>query len=244
VIDALPADIPLNAGAPAQPGALTEPGRVSTIEEILLINGACVRQAGNLDLATLGQRLRLVRVARALSLDALAARSGVSRSMLSAVERGTKAPTVLVLDAIATSLGTSLARLLGDERAARVVLLRHAEQSVAVDPAGWERRILSPVLPGVEFEFMRTTLGPRVDAGVFSPHAAGSREYVAVEHGELLLTLDATPYRLPAGDSIYYAGDCAHAFANPGDEPCIYYLAMDVSGTGDRRGHVTAEAAL
>ena len=51
---------------------------------------------------------------------------------------------------------------------------------MARDPAGWERRILSPVLPGVEFEFMRTTLGPGVDAGVFLPHAPGSREYVAI----------------------------------------------------------------
>jgi XRE family transcriptional regulator, regulator of sulfur utilization len=200
-----------------------------------------VRQAGGLDLATLGQRLRLERAQRGLSLDTLAERCGVSRSMLSAVERGAKAPTVLVLDAIATGLDTSLARLLGEERAAPVVLLRHADQHVVRDPGGWERRILSPVLPGVEFELMRTTLGPRVTAGTFSPHAAGSREYLAVEQGELLLTIDATPYRLADGDSIYYAGDCAHAFANPGDEPSIYYLAMDVSGAAGGRWHVAAD---
>jgi XRE family transcriptional regulator, regulator of sulfur utilization len=201
-------------------------------------------QAGGLDLAILGQRLRLERQRRGLSLEALAVRCGVSRSMLSAVERGARAPTVLVLDGIATGLDTSLARLLGDERAARVVLLRHAQQHVARDPAGWERRILSPVLPGVEFEFMRTTLGPRVSAGVFAPHAAGAREYLAVEHGELLLTIDATPYRLSAGDSICYAGDASHAFANPGDEPSIYYLAMDVSATTAGRWHLAADGGL
>jgi len=181
-----------------------------------------------LDLAALGERIRRERTARRLSLNDLAARAGVSRSMLSAVERGGKAPTVLVLDRIATGLDTSIARLLGEERAGRVVVLRHGEQDVARDRAGWERRVLSPVLPGVEFELMRTTIDAGVDAGVFSPHAAGSREYLAVERGTLRLTLDGVAHTLRAGDSIYYAGDCRHAFANAGQEPCVYYLAMEL----------------
>lgn len=189
-------------------------------------------ESHRLDLVALGERIRRERGQRRLTLNRLAARAGVSRSMLSAVERGAKAPTVLVLDRIATGLDSSIARLLGEERGGRVVVLRHAEQDVARDGAGWERRVLSPVLPGVEFELMRTTIGAGVDAGAFSPHAPGSREYLAVERGTLRLTLDGTAHTLRAGDSIYYAGDCLHAFANPGSRPCVYYLAMDV--TGDR----------
>jgi quercetin dioxygenase-like cupin family protein len=150
--------------------------------------------------------------------------------MISAVERGVKAATVVVLDRIATGLDTSLARLLAPEAKSRVILLRSKDQAVARDRSGWERRILSPVLPGVEFEFMRTTLGPAVDAGLFLPHAHGSREYVAIEKGTLHLTLDGALHVLSAGDSIYYDGDCPHAFANPKQTPCVYYLAMDVSG--------------
>jgi XRE family transcriptional regulator, regulator of sulfur utilization len=105
-------------------------------------------------------------------------------------------------------------------------VLRRGEHDVARDPSGWARVILSPVLPGVEFELMRTTIPAGVDAGAFSPHAAGSREYLAIERGTLTLTLDGTPVTLRAGDSVYYAGDCRHAFANPGQEPCVYYLAM------------------
>ena len=190
------------------------------------------RDAPHID--ALGQRIRDERGRRGLSLEELAARAGVSRSMLSDVERGANLPTVLVLDRIATGLDTSIARLLGEEREARVVILRRGEQDTAVDPSGWERRILSPVLPGVEFEFMRTTIPAGVDAGVFSPHAAGSREYLGIERGTLRLTLDDTPYVLRAGDSIYYAGDCRHGFANLGAGDCVYYLAMDVSG-GHRR---------
>lgn len=163
--------------------------------------------------------------------------------MLSAIERGLKAPTVLVLDRIATGLDTSLARLLGTETRARLILLRRRDQKVARDPSGWERRILSPVLPGVEYEFMRTTLRPGVDAGVFLPHAHGSREYVAIESGTLLLTINGTPYTLNAGDSIYYDGDCLHGFANPrADAPCVYYLAMDVAGDAAGTEHRRRES--
>src|SRR5258707_13600189 len=116
--------------------------------------GARPRLSSGLDMAGLGARLRLERLRRRLSLQELEARTGVSRSMLSEVERGSKVPTVLVLDRIATGLDTSLPRLFGDERAAPVVVLRSGDHDTAHDPSGWERRILSPVLPGVEFELI------------------------------------------------------------------------------------------
>lgn len=192
------------------------------------MKGSTPRLASGLDLVRLGARLRSERLLRHLSLESLASRSGVSRSMLSDIERGHKVPSILVLDSLATALGTSLARLLEEEQHAHVIVLRHGEQEVVQDPSGWERRILSPVLPGVEFEFMRTTILPGVDAGIFLPHASGSREYLAVEDGTLQLTLNGAVYLLQAGDSIYYAGDCRHAFANPSEKPCTYYLVMEM----------------
>lgn len=188
------------------------------------------RFSSGLAMADVGRRLRAERLRRGFTLDALAERAGISRSMLSAVERGVRMPTVLLLDRIATGLDTSIARVIDGEKRTRVAVLRRSRQHVARDPSGWERRILSPVLPGVEFEFMRTTLEGGVDAGVFSPHAPASREYVAVESGTLRLTLDGAIHLLQAGDSIYYDGDCAHGFANPGRSRCVFYLAMDVGG--------------
>jgi len=179
---------------------------------------------------SLGARARRLRLDRGWTLARLSEASGVSRSMISEVERGGRVPTVLVLDRLATALGTTLARLARAETPPGPVVLRHTEQDVFADPAGWERRVLSPVLPGAEFEFMRTTLGGLVDAGTFSPHAPGSREYVAVETGVLRLALDGNDVSLAAGDSAFYPGDCEHGFANPRRGPCVYYLAMDVAG--------------
>src|ERR1044071_6134807 len=83
-----------------------------------------------LDMAGLGERIRMERLRRRLSLQ----------------------------DLLATGLGASIARLLGEERTPRVIVRRRDEQDTAADPSGWERRILSPVLPGLEFELMRTTI--------------------------------------------------------------------------------------
>jgi transcriptional regulator with XRE-family HTH domain len=185
---------------------------------------------GILSLSEIGRRVRDERIRRGFSLEQLSQRSRVSRSMISAIERGAKAPTVVVLHRIATGLDTSLSRLVEEETSARVIVLRHGRQKVVRAAAGWHRRILSPVLPGVEFELMRITVGPLVNGPMFLPHAHGSREYVAVEKGTLLFTLDGEPHTLKAGDSMYFDGDCMHGFRNPSRVPCVYYLAMDVSG--------------
>ncbi|MET7338433.1 XRE family transcriptional regulator [Nonomuraea sp. NPDC005650] len=188
--------------------------------------------SSGLSMAELGLRIRTERRARGLTVERLATLSGISRSMVSEVERGGKTPTVLVLDRLATALGTSISRLLDEPAHSAMRVLRHGEQRVLRDPSGWERRVLSPVLGDVEFEFMRTTLGPGVDAGEFAPHAPGSREYLAVERGSLRLTINGRPYELATGDSAYYPGDCRHAFTNDGAADCVYYLAMELGGAG------------
>lgn len=183
------------------------------------------------DPEVLGLRLRALRNAAGWSIEQLAAASGVSRSMVSEVERSNRVPTILTLDRLATALGTSVARVLAPEDGGGVRLLRRGEQSVLRE-GSWERRVLSPVLPGVEFEFMRTVLGPGADAGMYAPHGAGSREYIAVESGELTLSLDGDRHILRAGDSIYFPGACHHGFRNTAADPCVYYLVMDLGSHG------------
>jgi transcriptional regulator with XRE-family HTH domain len=191
-----------------------------------------VTLSNGLEMRAIGERVRAERLSRALSLDDVAELSGVSRSMVSEIERGRKVPTIVVLDRITAALGTSLVRLVQPEESTHVVVRRADEQQVVEDPAGWRRRILSPVLPNVEFEFMKTTIGPGVDAGTWLPHGAGSREYVAIESGTLVLTIDGDEYELRAGDSIYHDGNCTHSYRNPGKKDCNYYLVLDLGDVG------------
>ena len=116
-------------------------------------------EGSRLDMARLGGRIRRERGVRGLSLATLALRAGVSRSMLSAMERGVKAPTILVLDRVATGLGTSIARLVGEEPSARVVVLRRHEQDVERDRSeaqrgfGAPQDLGDPLLPGAPMHF-------------------------------------------------------------------------------------------
>lgn len=179
-------------------------------------------------MAAIGARIRDERRAQRLSLEDLAARSEVSRSMLSAIELGAKVPTVLVIDRIAGALGVSVSRLLAPEESAEsVVLLRRDDQQVVVEPGGWERRIVSPVVHGVEFELGRLEFEPHADAGEFSPHQEGWTEYVAVEKGRLEIVLDRSrTYVLGPGDALYYKSDVVHAFRNVGRATAVAYIGM------------------
>ncbi|MGI5186913.1 helix-turn-helix domain-containing protein [Promicromonospora sp. CA-289599] len=177
------------------------------------------------DLVKLGIRVQGLRHDRGMTLAELASATEVSVSMLSSVERGQKAPTVVVLSRIADGLGIGLADLIDDVEPRRVIVRRAADQDMVAEPGGWFRTIVSPVVPGVNFEWIRTTLPGGCDAGEFPAYAPGSHEFVVVETGTLRLRLADEVTDLSAGDSVYFAADVAHAYANPDDEPCTYYVA-------------------
>jgi transcriptional regulator with XRE-family HTH domain len=178
-----------------------------------------------MDLRHLGKQIQDLRAERGLTLHDLAEASAVSVSMLSAVERGQKAATVTVLDRIASGLGISLAALVGLAADSRVIVRRAAEQDVIDEPGGWQRTILTPVVPGVNFEWIRTTLPAGCHAGWFPAYAPGSHEFVAVDSGTLRLGLDGRAIDLNEGDSAYFAADVRHSYANLGTAPCTYHVA-------------------
>lgn len=177
-----------------------------------------------MDLDQLGTRIRTARTERGLTLKDLADAAGVSVSMLSSVERAEKAATIVVLDRIARGLGVPLPQLVASPSPG-VVVRRAAEQDVVDEPGGWRRTILTPVLPGVGFEWIRTRLPAGCDAGTFPAYAPGSHEFVVVESGTLRLTVGDEAVDLGPGDSVYFAADAPHAYANPGPSPCEYHVA-------------------
>jgi XRE family transcriptional regulator, regulator of sulfur utilization len=178
-----------------------------------------------MDLVELGGRIQALRNERGLTLQGLADLASVSISMLSSVERGQKAPTIVVLARIAEGLGVPLARLVSPPDQHRVIVRRAADQDVVDETGGWRRVIVSPVVPGVNFEWIHSTLPPRCEAGLFPAYAPGSHEYVVIESGTLRLTIGDTAHDLDAGDSIYFAADVVHGYANPAAQPCSYHVA-------------------
>jgi XRE family transcriptional regulator, regulator of sulfur utilization len=177
-----------------------------------------------IELTEVGRRVQSARKERGLTLQELAVAATVSVSMLSSVERGQKAATIVVFARIADGLGVPLAELI-TSRGDRVIVRRAADQDAIDEPGGWRRVVLSPVVPGVNFELIRSELPPGCDAGRFPAYAGGSHEYVLVESGTLRLTIADADYTLTAGDSVYFAADVSHGYANTGSFPCTYYVA-------------------
>ena len=95
--------------------------------------------------ARIAGRVRELRAQLGMSLDALASKCDVSRSMISLVERGESSPTAAVLDRIATGLGVPLASLFDDASAPTKPISHGSERTPWRDPAsGYVRRNLSP----------------------------------------------------------------------------------------------------
>src|SRR5205809_4149107 len=96
----------------------------------------------------IAERVRELRAAHGLSLDALAGKSGVSRSMISLIERAESSPTAVVLERLATGLGVTLPALFDSSTSAQVPnspVIRREDQPQWKDPAsGYLRRNVSP----------------------------------------------------------------------------------------------------
>lgn len=132
----------------------------------------------------LATRLRALRADRGLTLDGLAERSGVSRSMISLVERGQSSPTASVLERLAAGLGVTLATLFAEaERADADPVVRRADQIAWTDPAtGYRRRNLSPPGYPSPIELVEVELPP----GARVSYDSGARAAVVEQQIHLL----------------------------------------------------------
>lgn len=176
----------------------------------------------------LGARVQSLRREQGLTLDGLAERSGVSRAMISKLERGEKNPTLLVAAKVAEGLGVTLSQLVGIEERREVVLVPRGRRMIMRDPeTGFERQLLSPSFGNRGVEFVRNVVPEGATSGEFPPHRRGVEEYVVVEKGRLRVVLVGEEYVLEEGDAIYFEADVTHRFENAGGEECSYYLVIN-----------------
>ena len=178
---------------------------------------------GAADLARrVGTQLREKRKARAMSLDELAAASGVSRAALSQIELCKSNPSLGVLWKIAVGLGIPFAELLGGEGQGVSVLRRSDAQVLRSADGKMESRPLSPAGSNPWVEIYELRLAARA-SHTSDAHAAGTREIVVVLSGMLNLRVGSEIYELSPGDSISFRADEVHAYENPGTSEGRYH---------------------
>ncbi|NLE39550.1 MAG: helix-turn-helix transcriptional regulator [Pirellulaceae bacterium] len=171
------------------------------------------------------RKVKELRVARGWSLVELASRCGVSRSMLSQIERAKANPTLAVALRIAQAFGLSLGELVDTPEGGNAIEVIRAD-----DPAFHYRsdrdcriRTLSPLHLEKDVEFYEVCL--RAGGELRSAaHFEGTREFLTVEKGCVQVASADDVVELGPGDSASYRADVAHAITNAGCEDALLFL--------------------
>lgn len=176
------------------------------------------------------ERVRSMRRERGWTLEQLASLSGVSRSMLSEIERGGANPTLGVAFRIAQAFGLSLGDLVDvPQSRSRIDVVRTGDRRLLFrDDDECRIRTLSPLHLEKDVEFYEVTIRPggKLDS---SPHFAGTREFLTVEKGTVQLTAGDETTELQRGDSAHYPADLPHSIANIGRGDAVLFL-VDIYG--------------
>ena len=169
--------------------------------------------------------MKQLRTAKGWSLDALANASGVSRSMLSQIEREQANPTLAVTMRIAQAFAMPLGDLLEmPEATSAVTVIRGDDRAFHYRSDKFCRlRTLSPLNLEKDVEFYEVQLQPG-GALRSAPHFEGTREFLTVQKGPVRIESAGDSEELAAGDSANYRADVPHAIINTVKTEAVMFL--------------------
>ena len=183
--------------------------------------------------AQIATRVRELRAKRVMSLDALAERSGVSRSMISLIERGETSATAVLLEKLAAGLNTTLAALFEPSASPAGPLSRKADQAVWRDPgSGYVRRNVSPGGHQTPIQIVEVVFPP----GAYVAYESGGRQPVVhhqvwVLDGAIDVMVGDERHALNTGDCLAFVLDRPTAYRNRTRKPARYAVVI-VAGAG------------
>jgi transcriptional regulator with XRE-family HTH domain len=178
--------------------------------------------------ARISKRVRALRSELGMTLDSLAARSSVSRSMLSLVERGESSPTAVVLEKIATGLNVPLATLFEDSSAPPSPVSRRDDRQSWRDPeSGYVRRNISPPNYASPIQIVDVVL----PAGAKVGYETGARDarihqQIWVLDGSIEVTVGDATHRLSEDDCLAMQLDAPISFRNRTRKPARYAVVL------------------
>ncbi|MDX3977054.1 XRE family transcriptional regulator [Shinella sp.] len=179
--------------------------------------------------SAIGERLRLLRTVRNQTLDDLASASGVSRAMISRIERGEASPTAQLLSRLCAALDLTLSAFFAFSQGGGEPLSRREKQTVWRDPeTGYQRRAVSPPDTASRVEVIDVEFPPGARIA-YPPETAkaGMTQHVWLFSGLLRMTIAGTVHDLEPGDCLYMSITEGHVFENPGTEPAHYAVVLD-----------------
>ncbi len=173
------------------------------------------------------RRIRELRAERNWPLERLATLSGVSRSMLSQIEREKANPTLAVTLRIAHAFDLSLSQLVETSETSPEIEVIRADDERHVFRSDRDCRIrtLSPLDLEKDVEFYEVVLA-RGGALRSAPHFQGTREFLTVVDGAVHVESGTAARELGRGDSASYRADVPHAVVNAGEGEASIFLVV------------------
>ncbi|WP_420548389.1 helix-turn-helix domain-containing protein [Curvivirga sp.] len=179
-------------------------------------------------LTRLPARLKEARRDKGLSLEAVANLSGVSRSMLSQIERGESSPTISTLWNLTQALQIDFAGLLAENKQSDSIEVLKNSETPSIDNMGnsCRIRILSPpeAAGGHEVYDIRFEADGSLES---HPHVQGAKEHLTVLEGSIQVTSGSATSELSQGDTARYAGDVAHSISAINGPARIFLIVKD-----------------
>jgi transcriptional regulator with XRE-family HTH domain len=162
-----------------------------------------------------------------ISVNDLAERSGVSRAMISKIERLEVSPTAALLGRLCNGLGITLSSLIASaEAAVGPPIARAGEQPVWRDPGtGLLRTMISPRNTASRVEIVQVELPSGAEVS-YEPVRTPYDQHLVVLQGKLTLVEGDSRFELVAGDCMHSRLDLGHTFANRGRSPCKYLVVI------------------
>lgn len=170
--------------------------------------------------------VRSLRGAHGWSLDQLAARSGVSKGVLVALEQARGNPNLGTLIRVSEALGVPLTRLVQVEEEPPIQLFPSSRHVVLWrGESGGTGTLLAGSVPRPSVELWRWELRPG-EHRESEAHTSGTREIVSVESGAICLRVGDSRTEVVAGDAAVFRGDRPHAYVNEGEDDARFILAV------------------
>ncbi|QQC66630.1 helix-turn-helix domain-containing protein [Paraburkholderia ginsengisoli] len=164
-----------------------------------------------------GEQIQRLRAERRMTLDDLSRAAGVSKSMLSEIERDKANPTIAVAWRLTNALGVSLDSLFAPPKPPEAIAVSgpHEIPTLSGHEAKYQLRVWGPIELAGKFEWYELTLQPG-GALVSNAHEPGTREHLTVLHGSIEIEAAGATKRLKVADTARYVADEPHAIRNAG----------------------------
>lgn len=171
--------------------------------------------------------LKNLRQNQGLSMQALADKAKVSKSMICKIEREEVQPTLDVAGRLANALGKTLSQMLHASQEVSIYFIPKSEQAIWEDAQHVKRRNISPVSAQLNLEWLQLTVPPKTI--LVKDAQARVQKFLLVTSGVLTVKINEQVYEIKEGDSFSFDGSAIHQVSNETDQPLEFYVVVNYS---------------